>query len=78
MNDKGLNRIAYIVNPLPWVDGADVTMKDITMTGVIPLQCEVINNVLHSMVERFKLWKPKNREADKFILDMMENYDANS
>ena len=79
MKDQSINRIAYIINQKPWIDNADVTMKDVTVTGIIPLQCELVNTLLHERVERFKKWNPiTNQETDKFILDMMENYNADN
>jgi len=75
MKDEAINRIAYILNQKPWIDGADVTFEDAIATGWIPLQCEFVNNVLHRMTRRFKRWESKGRETDNFILNMMANYD---
>lgn len=78
MKDESLNRLAYIINQKPWVDNADVTLKDVITTGIIPIQCEMVNNILHKMTGRFQTtekWEPEARKVEDFILNMIANYD---
>lgn len=55
MKDKGLNKIAYILNQKPWLDGADVTMDGVIVTLIIPLQCELANDCINKMIESYNL-----------------------